>query len=621
MNITIHRGTHQIGGSVTEYEYFGWHLFVDYGEELPSTQVSSEPLEINGLTHGNCSRSALLITHNHRDHIGHITELPEELPIYMGKVCRDIQMAMSDHLKSVDDTQQQMLDRLKEANTFEAGVEFTFGPFTIMPITVDHSAFDAYAFKITDKDKVSVFHTGDFRTHGFRSKKMEDVLKKYIGKVRYVICEGTNIPRNATSVSEQDLQKMFVEEFKGHKGNVVYLSSTNIDRLFSLYHAAVRTGRVFLVDSYQKRIMDIVTQGDSIWGKSELYQYDPNKLKELKYDKDEFLVTEKFKQMLEQNGYVLIARANSRFDHLIERIPDEKQKYLSMWEGYVKDGCSAYNPGLAQSVGSDYKYMHTSGHCDKESLRKLFQTLYPRAIIPIHTDTPKAFADEFCNERPVMLLNDGDTISAVPLSRLAINAVIFYATKWNHEGSKVIKIENNAPFWTLDREYIGFFPAHDDAEFAIKHTIYRPNSVLGYQVQEEDIFPIAINTYDRNKNLLTMYRSGGHYPRGKKYQEPCPFKIGEKILAVFDHPFSAIIPATLLGPISAKAYRELYEADEDARADYSSFKDFFNELRDWEWDCVVIHPHVKIDVGISKIYEAAQRTLLFPYRDFDIEEE
>ena len=25
MNITIHRGTHRIGGCVTEYEYDGWH--------------------------------------------------------------------------------------------------------------------------------------------------------------------------------------------------------------------------------------------------------------------------------------------------------------------------------------------------------------------------------------------------------------------------------------------------------------------------------------------------------------------------------------------------------------------------------------------------------------------
>ena len=30
MKIKIHRGTHQIGGCVTEYEHDGWHLFVDF---------------------------------------------------------------------------------------------------------------------------------------------------------------------------------------------------------------------------------------------------------------------------------------------------------------------------------------------------------------------------------------------------------------------------------------------------------------------------------------------------------------------------------------------------------------------------------------------------------------
>ena len=40
MNITIHRGTDQIGGCVTEYEHEGWKLFVDYGEQLPGSQTT-----------------------------------------------------------------------------------------------------------------------------------------------------------------------------------------------------------------------------------------------------------------------------------------------------------------------------------------------------------------------------------------------------------------------------------------------------------------------------------------------------------------------------------------------------------------------------------------------------
>lgn len=34
MKITIHRGSCQIGGCITEYEHNGFRLFVDYGDPL-----------------------------------------------------------------------------------------------------------------------------------------------------------------------------------------------------------------------------------------------------------------------------------------------------------------------------------------------------------------------------------------------------------------------------------------------------------------------------------------------------------------------------------------------------------------------------------------------------------
>ena len=412
MNIKIHRGTHQIGGCVTEYEYDGWRLFVDYGEELPGGPKSGD-LQIEGLTHGDISKSALLITHYHGDHIGSITKLPKELLIYIGKVGREILLVLSDHLKSVDGIHQEMVERLHHANTFEAGKLFSYGPFSIMPITVDHSAFDAYAFKI-EAGGVSAFHTGDFRTHGFRSKKLPEVIHKYVGEVDYVVCEGTNVARpDATNQTERELQQQFEEQFKANKGNVVYLSSTNIDRLFSLYHAALRAKRVFLVDAYQKKIMDIVTQKYSLWGKSELYQYGEYEPKVLKYDKGEFLVTDEFKDFLDKLGYVLVARATPRFGNLVERIPGEKQQYLSMWEGYVKEGAEAYNKDLTNSLGEDFKYMHTSGHSDMNSMREVFRLLHPKALIPIHTDAPEKFAELFSAEWSVILLNDGESVSTL----------------------------------------------------------------------------------------------------------------------------------------------------------------------------------------------------------------
>ena len=467
MNIKIHRGTHQIGGCVTEYEYNGWHLFVDYGEELPGGPKSGD-LHIEGLTHGDISKSALLITHYHGDHIGSITKLPKELPIYIGKVGREIQLVLSDHLKSVDGIHQEMIERLQHAKTFEAGKGFSFGPFSIMSITVDHSAFDAHAFKI-EADGVSAFHTGDFRTHGFRSKKLPEVIQKYVGKVNYVVCEGTNVARpNATNKTERELRQQFEELFKASKGNVVYLSSTNIDRLFSLYHAALCAKRVFLVDAYQKKIMEIVTQKDSLWGKSELYQYGKYEPKVLKYDKGEFLVTDEFKDFLDKLGYVLIARATPRFDHLIERIPGEKQKYLSMWKDYVNKNSEAYNEKLANSLGKRFEHIHTSGHSDMNSMREVFRLLHPKAIIPIHTDNPESFAKLFSDEWPIVVLNDGEGISPVS-SRIADSLypmVICGRTK----------------------RCLGYFKRKEDALSILSHTVFHPDKQAKYEVWDEEDF-------------------------------------------------------------------------------------------------------------------------------------
>lgn len=118
MKITVHRGTNQIGGCVTEYESNGWKLFVDYSKQLPSAPVSNKKLEIDGLTCGNLRKSALLITHYHGDHIGRITVLSPKLPIYMGKMAKDIASGLANHLSGVSEEHRKMAERLNLVNTF-----------------------------------------------------------------------------------------------------------------------------------------------------------------------------------------------------------------------------------------------------------------------------------------------------------------------------------------------------------------------------------------------------------------------------------------------------------------------------------------------------------------------
>lgn len=87
--------------------------------------------------------------------------------------------------------------------------------------------------------------------------------------------------------------------------------------------------------------------------------------------------------------------------------------YLSMWDGYVDKSKAAYNEQLAKSLGKGYLRMHTSGHCDMNSLREVFRLLHPKAIVPIHTEKPEEFAQLFGDEWSVVVLNDGESISSI----------------------------------------------------------------------------------------------------------------------------------------------------------------------------------------------------------------
>ena len=619
MKITVHRGSNQIGGCVTEYESNGWKLFVDYGEQLPGAPMSDKKLEIDGLTCGDIRKSALLITHYHGDHIGKITELPPELPIYMGKMAKEIASELANHLSTVSEEHRKMAERLNKVNTFVPRKHFTFGEFDIIPIVVDHSAFDAYAFCIEAKE-LKVFHSGDFRKHGFRSGKLSTVIERYVERVDYVVCEATNVNRPDTAImSEHELQKEFEKAFTENKYNVVYVSSTNIDRLFGMYHAAIRANRPFYVDAYQKRIMDIVAGRDKIWGKSSLYNYIEGKKPQTLIQRGtEFIANGKFIDFVSEHGYVLVARQGERFDNLLNQLPDEgRVKYLSTWNGYLDESKAAYNPALAKSVGDDYRYMHTSGHCDMKSLDELITELDPKAIIPIHTDNPRAFADLSCDKWPVILLNDGEYFAAIRDPWFDITEAKIYAYDKPPKHHKTIDNPEGLQYWSLDERSLGEFQCWKDAEFALHHVVYAPNRLLAYSIEsDDDMAPEIYMVYKTDFTEYSVYTEGEHEPGGNNYQEKCAFSPGDKVLAIIEN--EVLMPCTFIGPVSEDFFKECRR--KDGIIDEKKIDEFVSDLWDWDWDSVVVKPLVKIVTGLGEMPSetTAQRIYVFPYKELEL---
>lgn len=192
------------------------------------------------------------------------------------------------------------------------------------------------------------------------------------------------------------------------------MASSNLDRAFSLYHAAYQTERIFLCDSYQKRLMEIVASNHGIY--SNFYKirqsiYTPPRNKE-----GQFYFPDKLQRLMQAKGFCMLIRDNRHFWKAVSQFDGDADQaiYYSLWEGYLDEKSPAYNPNMKEALSNypNYKSMHTSGHCDIRTLEKMFRQVKPRkGIIPIHTEHPERFNALFGNIAPVITLQDGETYS------------------------------------------------------------------------------------------------------------------------------------------------------------------------------------------------------------------
>ena len=75
-----------------------------------------------------------------------------------------------------------------------------------------------------------------------------------------LICEGTTLSREAAvPARESDLENLAVTEFEKMTGPIFVLqSTTNIDRIVTMYRAAKRSGRVFLQEIYMAEVTSAI---------------------------------------------------------------------------------------------------------------------------------------------------------------------------------------------------------------------------------------------------------------------------------------------------------------------------------------------------------------------------
>lgn len=367
MTITAYRGSHQIGGCVTEIKTAKSRILIDFGAQLPDREgaVPEESLEVPGVTTEGPDCDGIFFTHYHGDHAGGIERISQSVPLYMGQAGEEILRCLWKRTKKQPAP--------VAFRTFRPAQRISLhdGDLTVTPLAVDHSAYDAYMFLI-EGDGRRVLHTGDFRSHGFRGKGLWKVLDKYVGKIDVLILEGTVLSRPAVpAMTENGLKWKLKEYFQEIPYSFVLCSSTNIDRIAAVQEAARAVRRPVYCDEYQREVLDIAHRHGA--GRSRLYDFSSVRI---------------------WNGetrapFVMLIRKNDYFRQILERFPREKSGVIySMWDGYLEQ--EEFRRFLA---GRSVRHLHTSGHADWDTLKMLCERVKPKVILPIHTEHPERMAE------------------------------------------------------------------------------------------------------------------------------------------------------------------------------------------------------------------------------------
>jgi ribonuclease J len=426
MQLTIHRGTNEIGGSCIEIQSENSRILLDFGmpllnangktfnfreyEKLSVTELVRKSVlpDIKEAYYENSKIDGLIISHSHADHYGLMQYLNKDIAVWIGEATHEILK-----LNNIFLNQENNIEAPKY---FETWKKFQIGNFTITPYWNDHSAFDAYSFLIEANGK-KIFYSGDFRSHGRKKEVYRNFIEKPPKDVDCLIMEGTTIGRNPKKLkTEEEIENDFFKCFKNSTSiNYVFTSTQNIDRLVSIYKACLKAKKTFVVDVYGAHILeklsDFAKLPSLLKGHPNMgvffYKSTTTKLMTGGYDKMVYKYTSKKINKVDiinkPSDYVLLVRSSMIRDLKSMNIKDGNLIY-SMWSGYKDQPKTKEFIDLFLDHNFKLIDMHTSGHADVETLKEYAEAINPKMIIPIHTNNKKDYKNIF--SQAVLELDD-----------------------------------------------------------------------------------------------------------------------------------------------------------------------------------------------------------------------
>ena len=402
-------GADEIGMNMYVYAVDGKLIVVDAGygflEDYPGMEMAYASPEFLDAYKENII--GLFITHGHEDHMGAIAQIWPHLncPVYamdftLGLIKERLaEFKMEDIVPLVSVNQ----NRVVKVDNFS--VEF---------ISIAHSVPQTCALAIRTKYG-NVLHATDWR---FDDEKLSilatdfDALKRLSAEgVMMLVCDSTNVMIDKTPPSEAEVRKNLLQLIPSLEGGIIVTCfASNLMRLESLILAAKEADRTPVIMG-RSLATNIKIAKDCGYMADLPPIHTIEEAKDIPSDKALYICTGS--QANYRSAMSIIANGESKYIKLGKSdtvifsskvIPGNEGRIERMQEKMAEQG--------ATIITDETNLVHTSGHAGKDDLKKMYELLKPKIVLPVHGDKKfirehKRFALQ-CGVEEVFSAQNGD---------------------------------------------------------------------------------------------------------------------------------------------------------------------------------------------------------------------